>query len=540
MEIDNEAYDFVIIGGGSAGCALAGRLSEDEKTSVCVLEAGGADDSVLVKAPLGIVAMVPWGLMNSWHYFTTPQKGLGGRKGFQPRGKVLGGSSSINAMVYTRGNRLDYEGWAALGNQGWGYQDLLPLFRRSEQSHCFTDNLYHGNHGPLHVNYVRSPSPLNKAFWQACEEENIPFNPDYNGASQFGISPTQTTQYNGERWSAARAYLHANAHRPNLRVKTGVKARKIHFDGKRAVGVEIVQNGRPNSRLITAKREVIISAGAFGSPQLLMLSGIGPAEELQMHGIDVIYNAAGVGKNLQDHVTSSLIFRTRRWRATVGLSFGGAVELIKAMIEWKNQRTGWISTPAAESNGFISTCNNPDHPDIQLALIPSIVDNHTRRPHWGHGFTLHTTLMRPKSRGQVTLRNRNPDIAPLIDPAFFSHPDDIEVMMKGAQKGFDVIYAQPMDAFRAKPLLAFDYRDRNALEAYLRATCDTEYHPVGTCKMGPASDKMAVVDDRLCVRGVTNLRVVDASIMPNLVTGNTNAPTIVIGEKAADIIRGYA
>lgn len=533
-----QEFDYVIVGGGSAGCALAGRLSEDPNTTVCVLEAGGEDHSVVVRAPLGLIAMVPWGLLNSWHYFTTPQQGFNGRKGFQPRGKVLGGSSSINAMVYTRCNPKDYDGWAAQGNPGWSYADLLPLFKRSENSHCFSNDDYHGNSGPLHVSYVRSPSAINEAFMQACEEQGIPINPDYNGARQYGVSRSQTTQYNGERWNAARAYLHANADRKNLTVRTGCHARKVLFEGLKAVGVEVRRSG--GIEQVRARKEVIVSAGAFGSPQLLMLSGLGPAAHLREHGIPVLRDIPGVGQNLQDHVTSSIIFRTSRWKDTIGNSLRGAWALFKAVFEWRSKRTGWIATPVSETNGWISTCGNPDYPDIQLALLPSIVDNHTRRQHLGHGFTLHTTLMRPKSRGTVTLQSADPYQAPKIDPGFFGHPDDVAVSILGARKGFEIILSKAMDSFRGKPLVAVDHRDPKALEAYLRATCDTEYHPVGTCKMGPESDPMAVVDPQLRVRGVQTLRVVDASIMPNLVSGNTNAPSMVIGEKAADLIRSGA
>lgn len=528
-------FDYVIVGGGSAGCALAARLSEDPNTTVCVLEAGGPDSSVLVKAPLGFALMLPFGLMNSWHYFTTPQKGLGGRKGFQPRGKVLGGSSSVNAQVYTRCNRKDYDGWAALGNPGWAFADLLPLFKRAENSHCFTNNEYHGNSGPLHVSFLRSPSPANDAFRAACIEKGIPFNPDYNGAQQYGISPTQATQYNGERWNAARAYLHANADRQNLTVRTGCHTRKVLFEGKTAVGVEYRQHGHVLQ--VRARQEVILSAGAYGSPQLLMLSGIGPLAELQKHGIAPVQVLLGVGQNLQDHITTNLIYRTPRWKDTVGVSPRGAWEIAKAIWQWRRERKGWVTSCASESNGFVSTCGDTEHPDIQFAFLPSIVDDHTRKPHLGHGYTLHTTLMRPKSRGSLTLQSADPHQAPAIDPAFFTHPDDITVAMKGARMGFEVLEAKAMAAYRGKRLHPFDVNDDRALEHFLRTTCDTEYHPVGTCKMGPDSDPMAVVDAHLRVRGVQSLRVVDASIMPNLVSGNTNAPTMVIGEKAADLIR---
>jgi choline dehydrogenase len=271
-----------------------------------------------------------------------------------------------------------------------------------------------------------------------------------------------------------------------------------------------------------------------------MLSGIGPKEHLQQHGIATLHDLPGVGQNLQDHVTSSIIYRTPRWKDTVGISLGGAWEIIKSIFQWRNHRKGWVTTCVSESNGFVSTCGNTDHPDIQFAFLPSIVDDHTRKQHLGHGFTLHTTLMRPKSRGTVKLQSADPYQAPLIDPAFFTHPDDMAVAMKGARMGFDVLDAQAMAPYKGKPLHPVNPKDDRSLEAYLRATCDTEYHPVGTCKMGPATDPMAVVDAALRVHGLKRLRVVDASIMPNLVSGNTNAPTMVIGEKAADLIRSAA
>jgi choline dehydrogenase len=530
----SEEYDYLVIGAGSAGCAVAGRLAKDTDLSVCVIEAGGNDHSVLIKAPLGFAAMVPFGLANSWHYFTQKQAGLGQRKGFQPRGKVLGGSSSINAQVYTRGNSRDYDAWAALGNVGWAYSDLLPIFKRAENSHCFNDNPYHGTDGPLHVSYLRSPSPLNESFRAACVERGIPLNSDYNGERQYGISPTQATQFNGERWNAARAYLHSNSGRKNLLIETGCHVQKILFDGKRAVGVEMIQGG--HKRVLKARKEVILSAGAFGSPQLLMLSGIGPGAHLRENWISVLHDLPGVGQNLQDHITTSLIYRSPLWRETVGISLRGSLALVKACWEWHKRRTGWITSCAAESNGFISTEANPDYPDIQLAFIPSIVDNHNRNVHFGHGYTLHTTLMRPKSRGTVRLQDADAQSPPVIDPQFFSHPDDMATSIKGARMGFEILEASAMAHCKGKRLHDFDIDNDEQMEKFLRQNCDTEYHPVGTCKMGPVSDKMAVVDAQLRVRGLENVRVVDASIMPNLISGNTNAISMVIGEKAADCI----
>ncbi len=527
-----QEFDFIIVGGGSAGCALAGRLSENPALRVCLLEAGPGDASVFVRAPLGFAATAPMGIHN-WDYHTVPQPGLNGRRGFQPRGKVLGGSSSINAMVYTRGNRRDYDGWAALGNPGWSYQDLLPLFRRSENNECFGANDYRGTGGPLNVTWLRSPSPLNDAFYRACEDQGIPRTPDYNGAEQFGYSPAQVTQKGGERWNAARAYL--DRQRSNLTVITGAHANRVILEGRRAVGVEY---GRGSQTLqIRARHEVILSGGSFASPQLLMLSGIGPAPELNRHGIEVRHALPGVGQNLQDHVTTVLIYRTRRTDLTLGVSLRGGLALLRSMFEWKKQRTGWITSNVAEAQAFISTEGNTAYPNIQLALCVGIVDDHTRKMHLGHGYTLHVTLLRPDSRGSVRLASRRPTDAPLIDPGFLADQRDLSTLIAGTRIGSTIMESAAFDAHRGKMLYPVQYDDAQQVTQFLREHSDTEYHPVGTCRMGPASDPLAVVDASLKVHGIDALRVVDASIMPNLVSGNTNAPTIVIAEKASDLIR---
>jgi choline dehydrogenase len=532
-----QEFDYVVVGGGASGCALAGRLCEDPQVSVCLIEAGGRDDTVFVRAPLGFAA-TPHLNLNTWGYNTVPQRGLYGRKGYQPRGKVMGGSSSVNAMVYTRGNRNDYDHWAAQGNPGWSYQDLLPLFKRSENNECFGATEYRGVGGPLNVGYLRSPSVLNEAFMQACVEQGLPRNPDYNAASQYGVSPAQVTQKTGERWNAARGYIDPHRGQPNLSIITGAHTTRVLLDGKRATGVEFLQGG--STQQVKARREVILSGGAYGSPQLLMLSGIGPAAHLQQHGIAVQHDLPGVGQNLHDHVTTVLIYRSPRTDATIGMSLRGAWAMLKAMFEWRSKRTGWITTNVAEVQGFLSTEGNPDHPDIQLALCTGIVDDHTRKSHLGHGYTLHVTLMRPKSRGSVTLASAKPTDAPLIDPGYLTHPDDLAVLTKGTQMGFDIMESKALAPFRGKMLYPLERNNPAQIERFLRQHSDTEYHPVSTCKMGPASDPMAVVDATLRVHGLQGLRVADASIMPELITGNTNAPSMVIGEKAADLIRSGA
>ncbi|MEO7108647.1 MAG: GMC family oxidoreductase N-terminal domain-containing protein [Rhodoferax sp.] len=532
-----QEFDYVVVGGGSAGCVVASRLSEDPKVSVCLLEAGPTDNSVLIHCPLGIALMAQIGKAN-WSYETTPQPGLNGRKGYQPRGKVMGGSSSINAMVYTRGNRNDYDGWAAQNNPGWSYADVLPLFKRAENNECFGATDIRGTGGPLNVAYLRSPSPVNGAFIQACNEKGIPTNPDYNGIQQYGVSKGQVTQINGERCSAAKAYITPHLKRPNLNVITDAHASRVLLEGKRAVGVQYLQGG--STLEVRARREVILCGGSFGSPQLLMLSGIGPAAHLKQHGIAVQHELPGVGQNLQDHITTCLIYRTPRSDASFGLSLSGGWALLKAVFEWRKKRTGILTSSVSETQGFISTEGNTAHPDIQLAMCVGIIDDHTRKQHLGHGYTLHVTLMRPKSRGSVTLASANPTDAPRIDPAFLQDPDDLARLIKGTQLGYDIMEAPALNGYRGKMLYPIERNNPAQIEQFLRNNSDTEYHPVGTCKMGPAADPMAVVDAELRVHGLQSLRVVDASIMPNLTTGNTNAPTIMIGEKAADLIKAAA
>ena len=527
-------FDYIIVGAGAAGCALASRLTEDPAVRVCLLEAGGPDTSVLIHAPMGFAVSAPLNL-NNWGYETVPQAGFNGRRGYQPRGKVMGGSTSVNAMVYTRGHKADYDHWASLGNPGWSYDEVLPLFKRSENNQCFGDNAYRGTGGPLQVSYLRSPSPINEVFLQACEQVGLPRTADYNGEQQLGCGPTQAMQADGERCSAAKAFITPYLSRANLTVVTGAHTERVLMDGKRATGVQYLHEGK--SVQVTAAREVILSAGAFGSPQLLMLSGIGPQSQLQAHGIDTVHTLPGVGQNLQDHITTVLIQRTPRKEVALGVSLSGTATIIKSIVEWRNKRTGWITSNVAESQGFLKTDPSADKPDIQLALCTGMVDDHNRKMHLGHGYTLHVTLCRPKSRGSVTLQSAKSTDAPLIDPAFLQHPDDMATLVKGTQIGLDILKAKAFDDYRGDMLYPIDRNNTQQIEAFLRDHSDTEYHPSGTCKMGPQSDPMAVVDAELRVHGIQNLRVVDTSIMPTLTGGNTTAPTIMIAEKAADLLR---
>ena len=533
----SDTFDYVIIGGGGAGCVLASRLSEDPAVQVCLLEAGGPDSSVLIHAPMGFAVSAPLHI-NNWGYETVPQDGFKGRRGYQPRGKVMGGSTSINAMVYTRGNRADYDHWAALGNPGWSYEDVLPFFKRSENNQCFGADSYRGAGGPLQVSYLRSPGPLNEVFLKASEQCGLPRTPDYNGAQQWGVGPSQVMQSGGERCSAARAYITPIKDRSNLHIITHAHAQRIALEGRKAVGVHYQREGQ--EVLVRARREVLLSAGAFGSPQLLMLSGIGPQAHLQEHGIAPVHALQGVGQNLQDHVTTVLIHRTTRQESSLGVSLRGMVQVIRSIFEWRNKRTGWVTSNVAESQGFLKTDPQAALPDIQLAMCMGIVDDHNRKAHLGHGYTLHVTLCRPKSRGSVRLQSKRASDAPLIDPGFFSHPDDMATLIKGTQIGYDILHAPAFDPYRGEMLYPVERNNPKQIESFLRDHSDTEYHPCSTCKMGPDSDPLAVVDAQLRVHGIQGLRVVDASIMPTLTTGNTTAPTIMIAEKAAHMIQSGA
>lgn len=533
----NNAFDYVIVGAGSAGCVLASRLTEDPNITVCLLEAGKKDSSAFIHAPAGVAATVPWGIF-SWHFNTVPQKGLNGRQGMQPRGKVLGGSSSINAMMYIRGAQWDYNNWEAQGNKGWGYEDVLPYFKKAENNETITDE-YHGQNGPLNVCELRSPSHFNEYFLAACEENGIPRKPDLNGASQDGCRMNQVTQRGGERGSAAKGYITPNLSRPNLTVITQAHVTNIELENNIATGVSFIQNKKRNT--VKATREVIMSAGAYGTPHILQLSGIGPKDHLEQVGINVKKDVPGVGSNLQDHISVVPIYRTKPFsssKGTFGYSIGGGIRVLKGIIDWAFKRTGLLTSNFAESAGFYRTDDEVPAPDIEITFIVGIVDDHTRKFHLGHGYCAHATLMRPKSRGSLRLASSNPLDDPLIDPNFLNEQDDMDRLVKGLQKTIDILESKSFDGVRGKMLYPVDRNNVEQLKEYIRNHSDTEYHPVGTCKMGPDSDPMAVVDDQLRFKGIGNLRVVDASIMPTLVTGNTNAPTIMIAEKAADMIKG--
>ena len=551
-------YDFIILGAGSAGCVLANRLSANPNFTVCLIEAGSKDTDMRLHVPLGF-AFLGEGSKYSWNYNTEPQKEFEKiiltepassvvdstgelheveaqseehRRGYQPRGKTLGGSSSINAMLYVRGHKWDYDHWSELGNDGWSFDEVLPYFKKAEHNEVF-DNEFHGKNGPLNVSKIRHKNKSVDDFVKTGSSI-FGFNEDFNGESQEGVGYYQTTQKDGKRCSAAKAYLVPILDRENLTILTDTNVDKIIIEDGRASGVLCI-NEEGEKFEVNAKKEVLLSSGAFGSPQILLRSGIGPREEIVKHGIEHKVDLPGVGKNLQDHIDYLSVHKHKSINL-IGFSLGTIfLKFPYEILKYILTRTGLFTSTVAEAGGFIRSRNDISIPDIQLHFVPGMVVDHGRQQLWGTGISCHTCLLRPKSRGEVTLKSADPFEDPKIDPKFLSHPDDMKDMIEGYKKMMKIMNKEPLSMYTSKHVYRpIDLDDDNDIEQAIREEADTVYHPVGTCMMG--KDEMAVVNNKLKVYKLDGLRVVDASIMPTLIGGNTNAPTIMIAEKASDLI----
>jgi choline dehydrogenase len=516
--------DYIVIGAGSAGCAVAARLSERVGVTVALLEAGGSDDNANIHIPAAFPAL--FNSPQDWAYHSEPMAALGGRSDYLPRGKVLGGSSSVNAMIFQRGHPANYDGWAALGNDGWGWRDVLPFFKKcQDQGRGPADA--HGVGGPLSTVDAQSPNRLSLAFVAACAAIGLPLNLDFNAGHQEGFGLYQVTQRNGERCSAAVGYLPAAMARSNFTILVDAAVERLILDGTRCTGA-VFRRGS-GEETITARREVIVCAGAYNSPQLLMLSGIGPAAHLQSLGINVVRDLPGVGRNLQDHVMVPVAYSCTQPITMAGV--GEPAELAR----YQESRTGLLSSNIGEAGGFVTLDPRSPAPELQLIFAPAYLVRHGLDNPEGHGFTCHPGAVMPKSVGALSLRTADPAAAPVIDCNFLADDADVRVLLAGIRLARRIIAAAPFDPYRGtEQFPGPEAQSDDELRAFIRAQTQTIYHPVGTCKMG--CDPLSVVDARLRVNGLQDLRVADASIMPFIVNANTNVPASMIGEKCADLI----
>jgi choline dehydrogenase len=527
-----KTFDYVIVGAGSAGCVLANQLSADPKTQVLLLEAGGKDNSVLIRMPAGVGALISQRTKFNWYFETEGQKNLMNRKLYWPRGKVLGGSSSINGMIYIRGHSRDYDQWRQMGLEGWGFGDVLPYFRRAEDNENGS-NKFHGSEGPLAVSNGRSKVPLFRAYIEAGAQAGFPQTQDFNGYQQEGFGPYQLTVKNGRRWSAAAAYLVPALKRPNLTTLVNAHTARVIFEGKKAVGVEFVQKGKLQQ--VRAEREVILCGGAVNTPQLLLLSGVGDADYLRRWNLPVVADLPGVGRNLQDHLDVTV-----QYECTQPITFYTYTKPLKQLqtgIEYSFFGRGMGRQQGLESGAFVKSRAGLEIPDLQIHFVAALMIDHGRKKADRHGFMAHACQLRPESRGHIALKSLNPLDPPLIQPNYLATENDKRTLREGVKILRQVFAQRPFDPFRGPELMpGATVATDDEIDAFVRRTAETIYHPVGSARMG--HDRLAVVDGELRVHGLQGLRVVDASVMPTLIGGNTNAPTIMIAEKAADMILG--
>jgi len=529
-----QAFDYIVVGGGSAGCVLAARLSEDANNKVLLVESGHMDKAAFIHIPATFFKVIGKG--RDVHFYTSePEPGLNGAPNVVPQGNVMGGGSSINAMIYIRGHRNDYDGWAQMGLPNWSYDKVLPVFRALENNQRLSDE-FHGAQGELSVSDRSYGHPLSWAFIRAAQEAGLTPNADFNGAVQDGVGFYQVTTRNGRRWSAAQAFLRAAQKRPNLTILTQTRVSKVLFEGgdshPRAVGVQL-----ESGTVHRASREIVLGSGAIATPKLLQLSGIGDAAHLQSHGIDVVADLPGVGENYQDHLEACV-------QAEVNIASlfnqDKGFKAVGNMLQYLCFKTGLLTSNVVESGGFVDTTGAGGQPDVQFHVIPSFMGFGERLATPGHGISISPCFLRPKSRGTVKLRSANPKDAALFHANALAHPDDLETLVRAVELSIRITEMPSLAKLitrRVLPALGVE-KDPAALRDYLRGISKTVFHPSGTAKMGTASDRMAVVGEDLKVHGVAGLRVADASIMPTLVSGNTNAPCIMIGERASRFMLG--
>ena len=532
-----DRYDYIIIGAGSAGCVLAGRLTEDANVKVLLLEAGGKDTSILVKMPAGVGALIKDKGDYNWGFWTEEEPHLNNRKLWWPRGKGWGGSSSINGMVYIRGHARDYDQWRQMGLGGWGYADVLPYFKRSESLEGGGDE-WHGGDGPLHVSKASSRNPIYSAAIEAGRQAGHPVTKDFNGFQQEGWGPYQMTIRDGQRWSAAKAYLYPALKRPNLTCLTGARTTRIVIENGKAIGVEYAVKG--GERIVAyADAEVLLSAGAVQSPHILQLSGIGVADDLGKQGIKVVHESKGVGANLQDHLDVTLSWLTQG--VETAYSYNKGLKQLMTGLNYMLFNKGPGRQNFLESGAFLRSRPDLDRPDLQIHTVLAIMQDHGKVVIEKDGFTFHVCQLRPESRGSVGLRSADPFDDPTIFANYLAAEEDRRAMREGVKIAREAAHQAALDPYRGDEFSpGKDVQSDADIDAWIRRTGETIYHPVGTCRMGAAGDPYAVVDGELKVQGISGLRVIDASVMPTLVGGNTNAPTIMVAEKASDMIRGKA